>query len=124
MATEHMESSCIINEKKVIHPFAFRVHTHSLGKVVTGYRIRDGKWQIIGRRNPMQPQMFYPVNNDTDPIQFGDILAARCTMQSNRNRTTYIGYVISPLIHLVSSQLFLNHAHAQLLLYQQIYQRA
>lgn len=109
MATEHMETSCAIEEHKVIHPFAFRVHTHSLGKVVTGYRIRDGKWTMIGQRDPMKPQMFYPVNNGSDPIQFGDMLAARCTMQSTRNRTTHIGYATSPL----NLYLFLlNHTHA------------
>lgn len=90
MSIQHMETTCSIDEDKVIHPFAFRVHTHSLGKVVTGYRIRDGKWTMIGRRDPMKPQMFYPVNN-TEPIVFGDIMAARCTMQSNRRRVTFIG---------------------------------
>lgn len=92
MSVEHMETSCSINENKVIHPFAFRVHTHALGKVVTGYRIRNGNWTLLGRRDPLKPQMFYPVNN-TEPIEQGDILAARCTMQSNRNQTTYVGYV-------------------------------
>lgn len=92
MSTEHFETTCNISEKKVIHPFAFRVHTHSLGKVVTGYHIRDGNWTLLGRRDPLKPQMFYPVNN-TEPIVQGDTVAARCTMQSNRNRTTYIGYV-------------------------------
>lgn len=29
---EHMETACTINEDKVIHPFAFRTHTHSLGE--------------------------------------------------------------------------------------------
>lgn len=90
MSIQHMETTCGIEEDKVIHPFAFRVHTHSLGKVVSGYRIRDGKWTMIGRRNPMKPQMFYPVNN-TEPIKQGDLMAARCTMQSNRRRITYIG---------------------------------
>lgn len=91
MSTEHMETTCSITENKKIHPFAFRVHTHSLGKVVSGWRIRDGKWTLLGKRDPLKPQMFYPLNN-TDPIAYGDILAARCTMLSNRNRITYIGY--------------------------------
>lgn len=31
-STEHMESSCPLFEPgKVIHPFAYRVHTHELG---------------------------------------------------------------------------------------------
>lgn len=29
---EHLETSCMIKENKVIHPFAYRTHTHSLGK--------------------------------------------------------------------------------------------
>lgn len=87
---EHMEVACEMNEDKIIHPFAFRVHTHSLGKVVTGYRVRDGQWQMLGKRDPMKPEMFYPVNS-TEPIRKGDILAARCTMLSNRLRPTYIG---------------------------------
>lgn len=90
MSVEHMETTCAIEEDKVIHPFAFRVHTHSLGKVVSGYRVRNGHWTLMGKRDPMKPQMFYPVNN-TEPIVFGDIMAARCTMLSNRRRTTFIG---------------------------------
>lgn len=90
MAVEHMETTCTIEENKVLHPFAFRVHTHSLGKAVSAYRIRDGNWTLLGKRDPMKPQMFYPVNN-TEPIKIGDTLAARCTMQSSRLRQTFIG---------------------------------
>jgi peptidylglycine monooxygenase len=32
MSEEKMETSCMINEKKVLHPFAYRTHTHSLGE--------------------------------------------------------------------------------------------
>jgi peptidylglycine monooxygenase len=32
MSVEKMETSCVITEKKVIHPFAYRTHTHSLGE--------------------------------------------------------------------------------------------
>lgn len=95
MKTEHMETSCKINEKKTIHPFAYRTHTHSLGKVVSGYRVRtdengEDKWTLLGKRDPLTPQMFYPVVN-TDPIKHGDLIAARCTMESNRQRVTKIG---------------------------------
>lgn len=90
MAIEHMETHCRIDEDKKLIPFAFRTHTHSLGKVVSGYRIRDGKWQLLGKRDPQKPQMFFPINA-TEPIVKGDILAARCTMSSNRMRPTYIG---------------------------------
>lgn len=90
MAVEHMETHCQLDEEKTIYPFAYRVHTHSLGKAVSGYRIRNDEWTLLGKRDPMQPQMFYPVNN-TEPIVKGDILAARCTMLSNRRRVTHIG---------------------------------
>lgn len=92
MTLEHMETHCEIAENKKLIPFAFRVHTHSLGKVVSGYRIRDGQWKALGKHDPQKPQMFYPINS-SEPIQQGDILAARCTMLSNRRRPTYIGYV-------------------------------
>ncbi|KAJ4434434.1 hypothetical protein ANN_22996 [Periplaneta americana] len=95
MTVEKMETSCTIHEKKVMHPFAYRTHTHSLGRVVSGYKVtrdRTGadQWVLLGKRDPLTPQMFYPVVNQ-QPITQGDTLAARCTMQSNRNRTTQIG---------------------------------
>lgn len=95
MKTEKMETACRIDEDKKIYPFAYRTHTHSLGKVVSGYHITtnhaDGHhWSQLGKRDPLTPQMFYPVN-DTSPIVKGDIVAARCTMQSTRERVTYIG---------------------------------
>ncbi|XP_050074872.1 peptidylglycine alpha-hydroxylating monooxygenase [Anopheles maculipalpis] len=95
MATEHMETLCDIQEDKVIYPFAYRTHTHSLGRVVSGYRIRKDEsgadqWTLLGKRDPLTPQMFYPVES-RDPIRKNDRLAARCTMESNRTRITRIG---------------------------------
>ncbi|XP_039276410.1 peptidylglycine alpha-hydroxylating monooxygenase [Nilaparvata lugens] len=95
MSTEHMEAKCQIKENKTIHPFAFRTHTHSLGKVVSGYRVRsdengDDEWTLLGKHDPLKPQMFYPVENDV-MVKPNDILAARCTMESHRQRVTYIG---------------------------------
>ncbi|XP_055377670.1 peptidylglycine alpha-hydroxylating monooxygenase [Condylostylus longicornis] len=94
-STEHMETACEITEKKTIYPIAYRTHTHNLGKVVSGYRVRQdntGKdeWTLLGKRDPLTPQMFYPVEN-TEPILYGDQIAARCTMVSNRHRFTRIG---------------------------------
>lgn len=95
MSDEYMETHCRIQENKIIYPFAFRTHTHALGKLVTGYRVRDrSEWTLLGKRDPMLPQMFYPVAN-TEPILHGDIMAARCTMHSERTRPTYIGFVLS-----------------------------
>ncbi|XP_051764680.1 peptidylglycine alpha-amidating monooxygenase isoform X4 [Ctenopharyngodon idella] len=69
-----------------MYPFAFRTHTHSLGKVVSGYRVRNGQWTQIGRQSPLLPQAFYPVTNTID-VKNGDILAARC-MFTGEGRTT------------------------------------
>ncbi|KAI5639692.1 putative peptidylglycine alpha-hydroxylating monooxygenase 1 [Phthorimaea operculella] len=90
----HMETACRINEDKVIHPFAFRTHTHALGTVVSGYVVRKhengDEWQLIGRKNPQLPQMFYPVENEA-PVHRGDILAARCTMNNTNGYPVKIG---------------------------------
>ncbi|XP_042365870.1 peptidyl-glycine alpha-amidating monooxygenase isoform X1 [Plectropomus leopardus] len=74
-----------------IYPFAFRTHTHHLGKVVSGYRIRDGKWSLIGRQSPQLPQAFYPVNQELN-VKYGDTIAARCVFSGEgRTSKTYIG---------------------------------
>ncbi|KAJ8007447.1 hypothetical protein DPEC_G00117600 [Dallia pectoralis] len=74
-----------------IYPFAFRTHTHKLGQVVSGYRIRDGKWTLIGRQTPQLPQAFYPATKETD-VKYGDILAARCVFTGEgMTAKTYIG---------------------------------
>ncbi|KAH8401402.1 hypothetical protein KR009_005273 [Drosophila setifemur] len=95
MKTEHLETACEINENKVLYPFAYRVHTHGLGKVVSGYRVRsnsEGKqeWLQLGKRDPLTPQMFYNVSSH-EPIQEGDQIAVRCTMKSPRQRITKVG---------------------------------
>lgn len=74
-----------------IYPFAFRTHTHHLGKVVSGYRIRDGKWDLIGRQSPQLPQAFYPADKELN-VKYGDTLAARCVFTGEgRTSKTYIG---------------------------------
>ncbi|KAK8781029.1 hypothetical protein V5799_017631 [Amblyomma americanum] len=87
---EHFETACRINEDITLYPFAFRTHTHQLGKAVTGYIVRNGKWINIGKHDPLQPQMFYKANKNIT-VHKGDILAARCTMYNFRDRDTYVG---------------------------------
>lgn len=88
--TEHFETACRMDEQITLYPFAFRTHTHALGKAVTGYVVRNGKWINIGKHNPLEPQMFYPANKGIKIVK-GDVLAARCTMYNFRNRDTYVG---------------------------------
>ncbi|XP_048875328.1 peptidyl-glycine alpha-amidating monooxygenase B isoform X1 [Brienomyrus brachyistius] len=74
-----------------MYPFAFRTHTHRLGKVVSGYRVRDGKWTLIGRQSPQLPQAFYPAANAVE-VLYGDTLAARCVFTGEGKTTvTTIG---------------------------------
>ncbi|XP_073744770.1 peptidyl-glycine alpha-amidating monooxygenase isoform X10 [Callorhinus ursinus] len=78
-------------KKYPMHVFAYRVHTHHLGKVVSGYRVRNGQWTLIGRQSPQLPQAFYPVEHPVD-VSFGDILAARCVFTGEgRTDATHIG---------------------------------
>lgn len=88
--TEHFETACRMDEQITLYPFAFRTHTHKLGKAVTGYVVRNGKWMNIGKHSPLEPQMFYPAKKGIKVIK-GDVLAARCTMYNFRNRDTYVG---------------------------------
>ncbi|XP_062924679.1 peptidyl-glycine alpha-amidating monooxygenase A isoform X3 [Mobula hypostoma] len=73
-------------KQATIYPFAFRTHTHQLGQVVSGYRVRDGKWTLIGRQSPQLPQAFYHVENPMD-IKYGDTITARCVF-TGKGRTT------------------------------------
>ncbi|XP_035211350.1 peptidylglycine alpha-hydroxylating monooxygenase-like isoform X2 [Stegodyphus dumicola] len=70
-----------------------RIRAGEEGKVVSGYKIdKSGNWTLIGKRNPQDPQMFYPVEDKNLTIGYGDIMATRCTMYNFRDTDTYIGY--------------------------------
>lgn len=57
--------SCSYNSDTELHPFAFRTHTHAMGRVVSAYvkKAPDGKWSQIGKRNPQWPQVSAEVKN-------------------------------------------------------------
>lgn len=90
-SVEHFETECPIEDDVEMHPFAFRTHTHASGKVVAGYRVRDGEWSLIGKHNPQEPQMFYPVSNTDLVIRQNDYVAARCTMDNENDREIHVG---------------------------------
>ncbi|XP_065314076.1 uncharacterized protein LOC135923321 isoform X2 [Gordionus sp. m RMFG-2023] len=111
----HVDISCLYKGPN-IHPFAFRTHAHSLGRVISGYvikhnnsqeiamnankvdnilNVRSGQnkeeymtWTKIGLGSPQWPQAFYPTTHDIT-IKKGDILAARCTYDS-RDQENYV----------------------------------
>lgn len=94
---EYFEAACQIREDVSLIPFAYRVHTHKLGVVNSGYIIKTNKstseqeWIELGRRSPQLPQMFYPINNTNLSIHKNDIIALRCTMFNSRDKTVFIG---------------------------------
>ncbi|XP_035667585.1 peptidylglycine alpha-hydroxylating monooxygenase-like [Branchiostoma floridae] len=90
-STANLDTACLYRDEPVLHPFAFRVHAHKLGAVVSGYRVRQDKWTLIGKKSPQRPQMFYPVSDKTLTIKNGDILAARCSYKSDLDHTVRIG---------------------------------
>jgi len=90
-STVYMEAACEYEEPIVMHPFAFRTHTHQHGVVSSGYRVRDGEWAEIGRVDPQKPQMFYNVTDPSVTVEQHDFLAARCTMVNNEDRDIPIG---------------------------------
>jgi peptidylglycine monooxygenase len=96
-ATEDFEAACVIDEPVEMHPFAFRVHTHSHGTQVSGWLVKEDPetgrddWSLIGSRDPQLPQMFEPVKNDSMLISPGDIVAARCTIKNTEDHEITIG---------------------------------
>ena len=85
-STTYFETSCEIEDPRDMHPFAYRVHTHGLGRVVSGWRVRNySDWKLIGKQDPQLPQMFYPTETEL-VVRKGDTVAARCTMVNNRDR--------------------------------------
>lgn len=88
----HVDVGCTYNEPEPMFAFAFRTHAHKLAKVITGYRVRNGVWTLLGKGNPQAPQAFYPMES-TIEIKEGDMLVARCTYDSK-------GHDIHRVIHM------------------------
>ncbi|XP_078671776.1 peptidyl-glycine alpha-amidating monooxygenase B-like isoform X1 [Branchiostoma floridae x Branchiostoma belcheri] len=89
-----VDLACGYDDPVEIHPFAFRTHAHGLGRVVSGYVVRDGhEWIELGRGNPQWPQAFYPMANIKDKVIWStDIVAARCVFDAeNKDVDTWIG---------------------------------
>ena len=75
-----------------IVPLFYRVHTHSLGVVVSGYAIRNHIWYELGRMSPQQTQQYYQVNSINLVVDPYDYLASKCTYNSmTRNNITITG---------------------------------
>ncbi|VDN18019.1 unnamed protein product [Gongylonema pulchrum] len=69
-----------------IHPFAFRTHTHGMGRVVSAFYKNATAWTLIGKRNPQWPQLFEPIGANLT-ISNGDLMAATCVFDSSMQKT-------------------------------------
>lgn len=90
----NVEAACKLAAKygQVIHPFAFRTHTHDLGTAVSGWKVSpDMTWTLIGKQDPQMPQMFYPVADNSTTMTQGDRLATRCTMDNFKDHAVWMG---------------------------------
>ncbi|KIH61700.1 copper type II ascorbate-dependent monooxygenase domain protein [Ancylostoma duodenale] len=56
-----INTTCEYNGDIELHPFAFRTHTHAMGRVVSAFYKHEGQWTKIGVRNPQWPQLFLPL---------------------------------------------------------------
>ncbi|TKR63370.1 hypothetical protein L596_027210 [Steinernema carpocapsae] len=74
--------SCIYQGEVDMHPFAFRTHTHAMGRVVSAYLKHENQWIQIGKRNPQWPQLFQPISSNP-VIKKGDLMAAQCRFDSH-----------------------------------------
>ncbi len=90
--TTNAETACKIRTEVPLHPFAFRVHTHSLGRVVSGWKVTPNmEWTLLGKEDPQLPQMFFPVADDQMVLNNGDQIATRCTMVNSGDSTVSVG---------------------------------
>jgi len=83
--------SCLNSYKSKLNVFAFRTHAHDLGRVITAYRVRNNKYTMIGKGNPLWPEAFYKRVGGDVILQPGDKLLMRCDYRSNRDTWTYVG---------------------------------
>ncbi len=90
--TTKAEAACQLTTDQILHPFAFRVHTHALGKVVSGWKVSpDMRWTLLGKDDPQLPQMFNPVADKSTTLSRGDTIASRCTIHNDRGSDVKVG---------------------------------
>ncbi|RXG51912.1 Peptidyl-glycine alpha-amidating monooxygenase A [Armadillidium vulgare] len=91
----HADSNCEVGstESAAINIFGYRVHAHTLGSVITGYKYNPKSKELIEivKGNPQWPQAFYPMESILK-VEPYEILHVRCTYNSTtRNRHTFMG---------------------------------
>lgn len=88
-----VDVSCPYYGPRPMYTFAYRVHAHKLGVVVSGYKYgsKSKTFSLLGKGNPQWPQAFFPMEN-IQIIRENDIMLARCTYNSSsKNEITVMG---------------------------------
>ena len=135
-STTYFETACAVEDQREVPPFAFRTHTHSMGRVVSGWRVRGEEWTLIGKKDPQLPQvpalpphqpptllnfpfhlssspfmsthqMFYPLEEPLILVA-GDNVAARCTMVNTRDRCHILHTNQLPLLTKRNKDMFVS----------------
>lgn len=85
-AKAHVDMNCRLS-REPIFVFAYRVHAHELGRVVSGYKYSPTtrSWTFLAKGNPQWPQAFFPMSQIVK-IESDDVIHGRCTYDS-RTRT-------------------------------------
>ncbi|VDN01888.1 unnamed protein product [Thelazia callipaeda] len=78
--------SCLFKSETPIHPFAFRTHTHGMGRVVSAFYKHSDEWIMIGKRNPQWPQLFEPIKANLTIVN-DDLIAATCVYDSSSQKS-------------------------------------
>ena len=85
--------SCKITQEAEFYPLAFRSHSHTHGKVLTGYIYHNKKFTLLGKGNPRWPQAFWPAQTENLVIKKGDVLVVRGVYSTkNEFRPLKIGF--------------------------------
>ena len=71
-----------------LHPHSLMMHTHRHGKVVSAWRVRRDlagrdQWTLLDKRNPTKAQHYYPIQDPTTVLRYGDTMAFRYVPNSN-----------------------------------------
>ncbi|CAJ0593262.1 unnamed protein product [Cylicocyclus nassatus] len=77
-----LDVSCLYRGDVDLHPFAFRTHTHAMGRVVSAFYKHEGHWKKIGVRHPHWPQIFQTIEHNP-VIRKGDLIASTCRFDSH-----------------------------------------
>lgn len=87
----HVDMNCRLNREPIV-VFAYRVHAHELGRVVSGYKFSPNtrNWTLLAKGNPQWPQAFFPM--PSIKIESEDVIHGRCTYDSrSRAHATKMG---------------------------------